>query len=354
MPRIKTMTPIENSGLDAQRSSEIFDQIARFAGYGFNKSHAAAYAAISFQTAWLKTHHPEAFFAAAMNTNLDKVDDISLFINDIRKRGMVVWQPSVNHSRARFEPLKLKKAWQGRDLGICYGLAAIRGVGIEAAHGIEAERRRGGAFVSVDDFTRRMADKTNKTALQALAKAGAFDCLDTDRARTLAEVLGYRKPVDVRQISMFDDMDAAPEIAVKALTRDELLDNELDVLGHYMSGHPLDGLRSSLVETNRYFCSFILEKSSGTIRRASMPAVITAFDVRRTNAGDLMAVVTLSDPDGTYEALAFGDTWGEIRHQMRKKARVLCNMGISVRDDERRLIIEGVSAIATREEALAA
>lgn len=348
MPRIKTITPVADSGLNTDTSEAIFEQIARFAGYGFNKSHAAAYAAISFQTAYLKAHHPEAFFAAAMNLHLDKVDEIATFMSDLSKRKIAIWQPTINQSRAKFEPIKLKKAWHGRDFGICYALSAIRGVGIQAAQAIEAERARGGAYRDVADLITRVGAHVNRTALLALAKSGAFDCFNISRAEAIADVEGQRNRGPVNQLSMFDAMQAAPDVAVQDLSNDQVLDNELDVLGHYMSAHPLDAMKTDLFEENLYFSEFVLETSTRNMRRASMPAIVIDTDVRRTNSGGLMAVLTLSDPDGTYEALAFDETWDQIRHLVKKKSRVVFDMGVSVRGDERRLIVEQASPMKSK------
>lgn len=345
MPRIKSVTKIENSGLDADTAEAIFEQISRFAGYGFNKSHAAAYAAISFHTAYLKTHHPEAFFAAAMNLNLHEVKDIAAFASELKARNIQLWRPSINQSRALFRPLKLAKITQGRSFGIAYALSAIRGVGLAAAEAIEAERDRGGKFQSVADFTSRTASVVNRTALTALAKAGAFDTFGLSRAQALGETEGHRVRGDIQQLSMFEAMDAVPVINVPEISLDERLDNEFDVLGHFMSAHPLDGLTSSLHEEDLYFSNFVLKTSSGHLRKADMPAVITDIDVRRTNSGDLMAVLTLSDPEGTYEALCFGEAWSSLRNIARKKARLIFDMTVSIRDDERRLIVDGATAL---------
>jgi len=345
MPRIKSITPIENSGLETATSEAIFEQISRFAGYGFNKSHAAAYAAISFQTAYLKAHHPEAFFAAAMNLHLDEVKDIATFACELKTRNIPLWQPSINQSRAKFQPLKLKKRWQGHDFGVSYALSAIRGVGTSAAEAIEVNRKENGPFTDIENFTERMSDAVNRTALIALAKAGAFDCFGVSRAQALGEVEGHRTRGSTQQMSMFDAMDAAPVIQIADLSRDDVLDQEFDVLGHYMSAHPLDDMTPRLMEENLYFSNFVLKDTTRNMRKASMPAVVTDTDVRRTNAGDLMAILTLSDPEGTYEALCFEETWKEIRSMVRKKTRLVFDMGVSIRGEERRLIVEGASSI---------
>jgi len=346
MARIKSITPVANSGLDEALANEIFDQISLFAGYGFNKSHAAAYAAIAFKTAYLKTHYPEAFFAAAMNLDLDKVDEIAVFASELRQREIHLWSPDINASRDVFTPIRLKKSWKGFDFAICYALSAIRGVGQSVASAIVAEREKNGAFASVQDFTTRMGAQVGKTALTAMAKAGAFDCFKISRAEALAAVAGRDTRSDARQVSMFDLMeDAAPQVDVVEMSRDEELDAEFDVLGHYMTGHPLDGMKPHLFEERLYFSDFVLKESKGQMRKARLAGVVTDVDVRRTRSGDLMAVISMSDPEGTYEALAFSETWGAIASSVQKKARIVIDAAVSIRGDERRLIVENVEPV---------
>lgn len=345
MARIKTITPIPDSGLSESLATEIFDQISAFAGYGFNKSHAAAYAAISFRTAWLKRHHPEAFFAAAMNLDLGEVDEIAVFAADLKSRGLPLWQPSVNGSRAIFTPLKLRQPVGGYHFGIAYALSAIRGVGRDAADAIVAEREAHGTFRSIEDFLRRTEGRVNKTALQALAKAGAFDLFGASRAEAMGAVAGRAAASDTRQVSMFDLMDAAPQVATITLSRDEALDNEFDVLGHYMSEHPLEPLKATLFEDGLYFSDFVLNGSAGRLRKAAMAAVVCGIDIRRTRSGDVMAVLTLSDPEGTYEAVAFSEAWSKIRGAVKKKARLIVDVAVTDRGGERRLLVDDVRAI---------
>lgn len=346
MTRITAMTPIENSAIEPDLARKIFEQINRFAGYGFNKSHAAAYAAIAFQTAWLKTHHPEAFFAAAMNLDLGEVSKLAAFADQLKTRGIHLWKPSINSSHALFTPLKFTKPHNGRQVGIAYGFSAIRGVGRSLAETITLERRRGGAFKSVQDFRARLDGQVNKTAVVALAKSGAFDCLGLSRSEALGQADTVERRPTTGQISMFDMMDAAPVYEVPDLDRDQILDNEFDVLGHFMTDHPLSPLSDHLIENNLYFSNFVLREDS-QIRRASMAAIITDVDVRRTRSGDTMAVLQLSDPEGSYEAVVFGKTWPNIKPMATIKARVAIETQVSSRDGERRLSIDSISSLKT-------
>lgn len=352
MARITAITPIKDSGLDDAASSEIFEQISRFAGYGFNKSHAAAYAAIAFQTAYLKTHHPESFFAAAMNLDLSEVDKISVFAGEMKDRQIPLWQPSVNASKAIFTPIKLHKPHHGHDFGLAYGLCAMRGVGRSVADAIQQERDENGIYKDLAEFMKRTHGVVPRNALKALAKAGAFDAFGLSRAEALATASGHDVKANANQMSLFDTMaDAAPSIDVPDLTQDEILDNEFDILGHYMSAHPLDVMKSSLFEDDLYFSHYVLKGGDGRQRKASMAAIVTAIDVRRTNAGETMAVLNLSDPEGCYEALIFGDTWNDIRHLMKKKARVILDAAVSTRGGDRRIIIEGAQPLTVTAEA---
>lgn len=340
MPLILSQEAIADSGLPAETSEAVFEQINRFAGYGFNKSHAAAYAAIAFQTAWLKTHHPESFFAAAMNLDLDSVEDIAQFADEMKTRKIPFWTPSINQSRARFTPLLLTKPYHGHSHGIAYALAAIRGVGHGAACAIENERAEHGKFSGFDDFTARMNGAVNRGALRALARAGAFDCLGLSRSEALVKAEDRQASNPSGQMSMFEVLGAEAEMTVPELAIDEVLDNEFNVLGHYMSAHPLEGL-----DGPAQFRDAVLHAAYAP-RSVTMGAIPTKVDVRRTNSGDTMAVITLSDPDGIYEALVFGETWNDLRQIIKKGARLVLDMTVSQRGRERRLLVERARGLA--------
>jgi len=347
MVKIKSIKPIAGSAIDTNTASEIFDQIALFAGYGFNKSHAAAYASVSFQTAYLRTHHPECYFAAAMNLELDDVKEIAPFASELKARNIMLWAPDVNMSTDIFRPIHLRRARQRRDFAVSYALTAMRGVGRQAARDIVAERAARGRFESVKDFMSRMGAKVNRKAALALVHAGAFDSISNNRADAAAEVDGSKKTLVAEgQMSMFD---LIPELDTSEVHQeydlDDKLDREFDVLGHYLSDHPLRLLRQSIFDNNQYFSKTILDPRRDPPRTAHMPAVVCDVDVRQTKKGDTMAVITLSDPDRTYEALAFKETWAEIKPMMRKKARLLLTMTVIAEGDERRLLVEDAKGL---------
>jgi len=336
MPRILSIEPVSESALPAEKATAIFDQIALFAGYGFNKSHAAAYAAISFQTAWLRTHHPQAFFAAAMNLALDKVDEIAIFATELQRRGILLEPPSINLSDAVFRPC---------GDSILYGLAAIRGVGKGLAEMLVAEREANGPFAGLGDLRARMSGQITKTALLALARAGAFDEENPDRNAVLADVQAGDGAAASGQMSMFDMMGAAaPDIP--RLDPDGLLDFEFDVLGHFMSTHPLAARRTQMRARQIGFASEILtgeavERMAGSGGSSlRIAAIVADTDLRKTRAGNTLAVLTLSDPGGQSEAVVFGETWEKIRSVVRKKARLLLLCSLSERGGGARLVVE--------------
>lgn len=370
MARITAISPIEKSGLAPSLSDSIFDEIAQFAGYGFNKSHAAAYAVIAYKTAWLRTHHPEAYFAAAMNLDLTDVEALATFASELRIRKIPLWHPCVNRSQALFTPVARRarpvgptnsgrtsgrkpaaaQPIAGAGFAISYGLAALRGLGRTAAEAIVAERSRAGAFGSVDDFVRRMGAVINKRALQALAQAGAFDRISRNRAEALRDIEGgARKAADrnAGQMSMFDMLGAAEDApALPPLERLEMLALEFSTLGHYITGHPLDDLYERRRDEGHFYSSYVLRRSDTPPRSAAMPAIVTKVDIRRTKSGDTMAVLTLSDPDGVYEALAFGDIWSLIHDVVKPKASLVFEMTVSTRGDERRLLVDSAKALS--------
>jgi DNA polymerase III subunit alpha len=348
MAIIKKAEPLAGSGISHELSNEIFDHMSAFANYGFNKSHAAAYAAVAFQTAYLKTHHPEAFFAAAMNLDLGEVDELAAFVVELQSRDIPLWQPTINQSQPGFAPLKLRKTWKGRDYGIAYGLAAIRGVGLSVAEAIYAERQAGGAFDTLDSFLSRMGSAVPRPALKALAKAGAFDRLGVSREVALGTVQGYDAHRDAKQFSLFGMMDDAPvETARIEMTVDERLDAEFDVLGHYMSAHPLETMQEGLFDEGLYFSNYILKGARRPPRKAEMPAIVVKKDMIQTKAGDTMGILLLSDPEGTYEAVVYADTWTAIRSSLQKKGRYIFEMEINASGDERKLAVAGIRPIET-------
>ena len=215
--------------------------------------------------------------------------------------------------------------------------AALRGVGRTAADAIVTARMER-PFSSLEDFLGRVDGSLSRTALKALAKSGALDPLEADRGAALAAMDAPRP--NHAQMTMFEMMDAVADRSAPPLDRETILDNELDVLGHFMSDHPLSPLPQDARD-----CVFHADLAgmAHPPRTARMAAIVTKYDVRRTNKGTLMAVLTLSDPSGLYEAIAFDETWGHLRGDVRKGARLACEMTISMRGDTPRLLIDRVT-----------
>jgi DNA polymerase-3 subunit alpha len=237
----------EHNGIDAKAANELFDLIDKFAGYGFNKSHAAAYALLSYQTAWLKAHYPHEFFAASMSFDSHQTDKLSVFIDDMRRLDIAVAAPSINESEADFA------VGQGDDgLVVRYALGALKGVGEKAMEALVAERRAKGDFASLDDFAARIDPKLlNRRQIEALAAAGAFDCVEPDRPRAYAGAESLLACANnsaheraTGQGGLFGgDVDLAPVLQLPAAepwTLAERMTREKEAFGLYFSAHPVE------------------------------------------------------------------------------------------------------------------
>jgi DNA polymerase III subunit alpha len=253
--RAKFREGAAKDGLSSSKADEIFDLMEKFAGYGFNKSHAAAYALVSYQTAWLKAHYPAEFMAATISSDMDNTDKAVTFIDESKAIGLTVLPPDVNASTYMFEAVEPKV--------IRYGLGAIKGVGQGACESIVAERQRGGAYKDLADFCRRVdPTKLNKRVLEALILSGALDALAPNRASLMLQLPDAIKAAEQhlrdRQSGQNDMFGAAmgaatPVVQIELPTApdwplEQKLQGERDTLGHYLSGHPVDPWREELAQ----------------------------------------------------------------------------------------------------------
>ena len=293
------------------QSGSIFDLVAKFAGYGFNKSHAAAYALISYQTGWLKANHPVEFFAASMSLDLSNTDKLAVFYQDARKFEVPVLAPDVNRSSADFDV-----SWEDEKGAVLYALGAIRNVGLEAMKHVIEVRDEGGRFVDIFDFLERVDPRqVNKRALEGLAKAGAFDGIHANRRQLVEQadtLMAYCQSVAAErassQVSLFgaDQASAArPRLkSVEPWIGPEQLDHELSAVGFYLSGHPLEDMTPAL---RRKRVTFVAE--AGPLAEAGHEAFMMAGVVRRrqerasARTGEKFAFVAFSDPTGEFECL---------------------------------------------------
>jgi DNA polymerase-3 subunit alpha len=283
-----------------------------------------------------------------MNLELSEVEEISSFASELKARNIMLWSPDINMSIDTFRPIKLRNMIRGRDFAIAYALSAIRGVGRKAAQDIVTDRNTNGPFKDVKDFTVRMSARINRKAALALVHAGAFDKMSETRADAARQVDGTKKSsAPEGQLSMFDmvpELDTA-EIEPEYATN-EKLDREFDVMGHYHSDHPLRDMRKTLFNNKQYFSGTLMDTMKNPPRTARMPAIVSSVDIRRTKSGDTMAIIVLSDPDRSYEALAFGDTWSEVKKLLKKKARVEITVNIIADGPDRRFIIESACPLS--------
>lgn len=299
-------------GVDNKAATTIFDLMEKFAGYGFNKSHSAAYALLSYQTAWLKAHYPAEFMAAVLSSDLDNTDKIVIFYDDCKRVGVSVMPPDINHSFYKFtvaEPNKIR-----------YGLGAIKGVGEAAVENIIAEREQKGAYRDLFDLTQRLdLRKVNRRVLEALIKSGSLDSFGIHRAmlmanleRALHHAEQHMRDLDLGQTDLFGTELVAEDIPYQPApewTSKQILTGEKESLGLYLSGHPLDRYRYELEKLNVTPLRE-LRPGSQTVKVAGM---VRAVRTMQTKRGDRMAFVSLDDGFGKIDLAIFSELYNQNR-----------------------------------------
>jgi len=300
------------------KANELFDLIDKFAGYGFNKSHAAAYALVAYHTAWLKAHHPAEFFAASMSFDMAQTDKLASFVEDIRRSGIECLPPDVNASRADFSVEDGPKG-----LGVRYALGALKGVGEKAMDALVAEREANGPYKSLDDFAERIDPKLlNRRQLESLAAAGAFDALNPDRSSVhtasetiLAHAAAAHDQRTSGQHGLFGgsgDSSVAPIRLPKNArwTLAERMAAERDAFGFYFSAHPVDAQRHLLAAHKvRSFAELgaLPAPAEGGRSSAMMAGLVESTRWRTSAKGRRYMMATISDASGQYEATVFDD-----------------------------------------------
>jgi DNA polymerase III subunit alpha len=328
-------------GVDEAKASQIFDLVAQFAGYGFNKSHAAAYAVVAYHTAYLKAHYPVEFIAASMSLDIANSEKLASFNQDARRMGVSVLPPDVNVSEADFSV---------EDGAIRYALGAVRNVGLSAMEALAAERKRGGRFKNLHDFAERLdTGVVNRRQLENLAKAGAFDGLENDRAKAFAacETLSAYAAARAQekastQASLFG---AAEEKALRpplpkspAWSGQRQLDFERESIGFYLSGHPLAGFYAEAREGALLSFNDVLEEGEGAARTAAMAGVIRRVMARPArDGGGVFAYVGLSDPTGDYEIIVNPEAFALERADLEVGKAVIFRARVRWRDGDLKL-----------------
>ncbi len=304
--------------IDETKANEIFDYMEKFAGYGFNKSHAAAYALVAYQTAWLKAYHPAAFMAAVLSSDMDNTDKVVGLMDECKHLGVDVISPDVNVCQSKFTVQNEKT--------ICYGLGAIKGVGESAIDELSLEREQNGRFIDLFDLCKRMdTRKVNRRVLEALIRTGALDELGPGRSSLMSSLDSALKMADQHsknrsagQNDMFGLQEVSEEnevsssfIIVKDWSKEEVLAGEKATLGLYLSGHPIDRYEEELKSmiSNR-----LSSLKIGPRRVAGQIIAIRMINTRRGR----MAVATLDDKTGRVDVVVYTEVLEEYGEYLNK------------------------------------
>src|ERR1700684_1959970 len=322
-------------GISRGQADTIFELLAKFADYGFNKSHAAAYAMVSYHTAYMKTHYPVEFLAASMTLDINNTDKLSEFRAEVQRLGIKVEAPSINRSGATFEV---------SERTIYYALAGLKGVGAQAVELIVAARKDG-LFTSLADFAARVNPRAiNKRVIESLAAAGAFDALDSNRARVFAGAEAIlsachrsAEAATVGQNDMFGGAADAPTIMLPQIEPwlpAERLRREYDAIGFFLSGHPLDDYATALKRLRvQSWAEFSRAVKTGATAGKVAATVVSRME-RRTKTGNKMGIIGLSDPTGHFEAVLFSEGLAQYRDILEPGAAVLLQLGAELQGED--------------------
>jgi len=351
LQRARFVSGAEAKGVPGAQAGSIFDLVDKFAGYGFNKSHAAAYAFVSYQTGWLKANHPVEFFAASMSLDIANTDKLAVFYQDAKRFGVKIQPPCVNRSMADFDV---------ENGEVLYALGAIRNVGQQAMEHVVQVRREGGPFRDIFDFVERVDPKqVNKRTFETLSRAGAFDNIHPNRAQLMeaAELLvGVGQTVSAQRESdqggLFGDSNQDLVEAQKrkmprteAWTPTERLDEELAAVGFYLSGHPLDDMIEALRRKRTDLLTDAIAKAVAGAEALRMAGVIRRKQERPSRSGEKFAFVTFSDPTGEYEVLFPPESLRKCRDQLEPGKAVSIRVRAKANEGEVRFFGESVEPV---------
>ena len=352
------------NGVPEDVAEHIFDEMTAFASYAFNKSHAAAYALVAVQTAWLKLHWPVQFMAALMNSLSGNSDKVGYYIQTCRKRGIRVLPPDVNKSQEKFSV---------EEGAIRFGFAGVKNLGHGAIQAIVSEREAGGPYRDIFDLCERVAcAAVNKKCVESLIRAGAMDGLPGSRSQKLCvferamDAAGRRQKTAVQgQLSLFDaveDVEIAPPPLpdVPDFSRQEQLRMEREVTGVYITGHPLDEYEAVLskLEVDSQALQSLSEEADGGMswdqKPVTMGGIVAERKVKATKSGTMMAFVQLEDMYGLTEVLVFPKVYDRVGHLLTQDAPVLLTGRLSVREEESpKLLLDSVRPLDGGEAAFA-
>jgi DNA polymerase-3 subunit alpha len=335
----------EKNKIPRAKANHIFDTLAKFAGYGFNKSHSAAYGVVSYQTAWLKANYPVEYMAALLSNEMGNTDKIQLFINECRHLGIEVLPPDLNHSGVRFTVEAGK---------IRFGLAAIKNVGEIAVQSIIDVRAAGGPFQSFGEFCDRIDVRVvNRKVLESLVKCGACDALGEPRAQLFASIefhmnragtvqrdreRGQAALFDVEPVNARRQMTGAP--AEVAWSQSEMLAFEKELLGFYVTGHPLSQYADILRLYELVSTAQLAQLQDGQMTR--LGGIISKLQPKLTKTGKPMAIVTLEDLEGSVETMVFPETYAKYAPVLKADTAIFVCGTANLREDKPKIFAEQI------------
>ncbi|GFE51029.1 DNA-directed DNA polymerase [Roseobacter cerasinus] len=356
--RPKFLDGAAKNGVDKDKAMEVWNLLDKFANYGFNKSHAAAYAVVSYQTAWLKANHPVEFMAGVMNCDIHLTDKLAVYFEEVRKALDLPWvPPCVNRSNATFKVV---------DGALVYALGALKNVGLEAMKLI-TDGRAGKPFATLFDLARRVdLKRVGKRPLEMLARAGAFDQLDANRRRVfdaLDPLVAYSAAIHDQkasaQVSLFgeagEDLPEPRLHPVQDWLPAERLSEEFKAVGFYLSGHPLDDYMGPLkrrMSTDRGAAFLTLDEltekvSTKGAMNARLAGIVAGRQERKSARGNRFAFAQMSDPTGAYEVTLFSDTLEAARDHLETGSKVIVTVEATLEADQLKLLGRAVSPADT-------
>jgi DNA polymerase-3 subunit alpha len=334
-------------GKDARKVEELWDHIEQFAGYGFNKSHSAAYALIAYQTAYLKAHYPREFMAALLTCDRDNADKVIKDIAECREMEIPVLPPDLNASEKDF-------VVEGES--IRFGLAAVKNVGEAMVDGILESRNADGPFLSLDDFCRRVDHKQlNRRAVESLIKAGAIDSLNMGRAQAVGVLESVmestareRRSIAVGQGTLFTPDEVSPAAAnlpeVPEWADSVRLGFEREMLGFYISGHPLSDYTPIIGRFTNMDSRRLGEL--GSTQKVRMAGIIRSSRIRTTRAGRRMATMLLEDQEGTAEMTLFPNVFEQNYTLLDAEEPVFIEGNAEVSDDGVQVLVQSIGLLS--------
>ncbi|SLN27509.1 DNA polymerase III subunit alpha [Falsiruegeria litorea R37] len=336
------------NGVDKKKASEVFDLLEKFANYGFNKSHAAAYAVVSYQTGWLKANHPVEFMGGVMNCDIHLTDKLAIYFEEVRKGLKLPYvPPCVNRSLATFDVVNGE---------LVYALGALKNVGVEAMN-LVVQGRGDKPFVNLFDFARRVdLKRVGKRPLEMMARAGAFDQLDPNRRRvfeSLEPLVNYSAAIQEQknsnQVSLFGE--AGDDLPEPRLSNSpdwlaaERLSEEFKAIGFYLSGHPLDDYMPALKRKGVLTLDEVMEKARSSPLIAKIAGVVAGRQERKSARGNRFAFAQLSDPTGAYEVTLFSEALEKCREHLETGAHVVVQAEATMESDQLKLLGRSVGPI---------